>query len=219
MLIAPSILSADFGDLLNDIHKTEEGGADYIHVDVMDGHFVPNISFGAPVMKSLVGRVSIPFDVHLMITDPAKYAKDFVTDNTEFITFHREAVEDPEEVIDLIHSYGVKAGISIKPGTPTSALEGFFDKVDLILIMSVNPGFGGQKMIPSALHKIEELKRRREELGLDFRIEIDGGVNLDNIAGVAQAGTDIIVAGSAAFGAEDIAGRVRDLIRRAQVNG
>ena len=211
MLIAPSILSADFGDLLNDIHKTEEGGADYIHVDVMDGHFVPNISFGAPVMKSLVGRVSIPFDVHLMITDPAKYAKDFVTDNTEFITFHREAVEDPEEVIDLIHSYGVKAGISIKPGTPTSALEGFFDKVDLILIMSVEPGFGGQKFMEDQLTKAVELSALKKEMGYDYIIEIDGGIGIGNIERVEASGVEMAVAGSSVFKADDPAEAVRML--------
>ena len=211
MLIAPSILSAEFGDLLNDIHKTEEGGADYIHVDVMDGHFVPNISFGAPVMKSLVGRVSIPFDVHLMITDPAKYAKDFVTDNTEFITFHREAVEDPEEVIDLIHSYGVKAGISIKPGTPTSALEGLFDKVDLILIMSVEPGFGGQKFMEDQLTKAVELSALKKEMGYDYIIEIDGGIGIGNIERVEASGVEMAVAGSSVFKADDPAEAVRML--------
>ena len=134
MLLAPSILSADFGNLLSDVLKIEEGGADYIHVDVMDGHFVPNISFGAPVMKSLNGKTALPYDVHLMIENPEKYIKDFVTDQTAFITVHEEAVRGRlGEVIDLIHSFGIKAGVSIKPGTPTSVLEGFFDKVDLVV--------------------------------------------------------------------------------------
>ena len=214
MLIAPSILSADFGDLVNDIIKTEEGGADYIHVDVMDGHFVPNISFGAPVMKCLVGRVSIPFDVHLMIDEPARYAKDFVTENTEFITFHREAVDDPEAVIDLIHSYGVKAGISIKPGTPTSALEGLFDKVDLILIMSVEPGFGGQKFMEDQLMKAVELSALKKEMGYSYLIEIDGGIGPENIGEAEAAGVEMAVAGSSVFRTEDPAEAVRRLKER-----
>lgn len=217
--LAPSILSADFSQLGQQVACIEEGGAHLIHVDVMDGHFVPNISFGAAVMKSLTGKTGLPFDVHLMIEKPDDFLEDFITPQTEYITVHQEACVHLHRTLQHIRAAGAKAGVSINPATPLCMLDEILEEADLILIMSVNPGFGGQKMIPSALHKIEELKRRREELGLDFRIEIDGGVNLDNIAGVAQAGTDIIVAGSAAFGAEDIAGRVRDLIRRAQVNG
>ena len=217
--LAPSILSADFSQLGQQVACIEEGGAHLIHVDVMDGHFVPNISFGAAVMKSLTGKAGLPFDVHLMIEKPDDFLEDFITPQTEYITVHQEACVHLHRTLQHIRAAGAKAGVSINPATPLCMLDEILEEADLILIMSVNPGFGGQKMIPSALHKIEELKRRREELGLDFRIEIDGGVNLDNIAGVAQAGTDIIVAGSAAFGAEDIAGRVRDLIRRAQVNG
>ena len=217
--LAPSILSADFSQLGQQVACIEEGGAHLIHVDVMDGHFVPNISFGAAVMKSLTGKTGLPFDVHLMIEKPDDFLEDFITPQTEYITVHQEACVHLHRTLQHIRAAGAKAGVSINPATPLCMLDEILEEADLILIMSVNPGFGGQKMIPSALHKIEELKRRREELGLDFRIEIDGGVNLDNIAGVAQAGTDIIVAGSAAFGAEDIAGRVRDLIRCAQVNG
>ena len=211
MLIAPSILSADFGDLVNDIKRAEEGGADYIHVDVMDGHFVPNISFGAPVMKCLTGRVSIPFDVHLMIDEPARYAKDFITENTEFITFHVEAVEDPAEVIDLIHSYGIKAGISIKPGTPTSALAGLFDKLDLILIMSVEPGFGGQKFMEDQLMKAVELSALKREMGYSYVIEMDGGIGPENIAEVAASGVEMSVAGSSVFRSPDPAEAVRKM--------
>ena len=217
--LAPSILSADFSQLGQQVRCIEEGGAHLIHVDVMDGHFVPNISFGAAVMKSLTGRTGLPFDVHLMIEKPDDYLEDFITPQTEYITVHQEACVHLHRTLQHIRAAGAKAGVSINPATPLCMLDEVLEEADLILIMSVNPGFGGQKMIPSTLHKIEELKRRREERGLDYRIEIDGGVNLDNIARVAQAGTDIIVAGSAAFGAEDIAGRVRDLIRRAQVNG
>ena len=217
--LAPSILSADFSQLGQQVACIEEGGAHLIHVDVMDGHFVPNISFGAAVMKSLAGKTGLPFDVHLMIEDPDDFLEDFITPQTEYITVHQEACVHLHRTLQHIRAAGAKAGVSINPATPLCMLDEVLEEADLILIMSVNPGFGGQKMIPSTLHKIEELKRRREELGLNYRIEIDGGVNLDNIGRVAQAGTDIIVAGSAAFGAEDIAGRVRDLIRRAQVNG
>ena len=217
--LAPSILSADFSQLGQQVACIEEGGAHLIHVDVMDGHFVPNISFGAAVMKSLAGKTGLPFDVHLMIEDPDDFLEDFITPQTEYITVHQEACVHLHRTLQHIRAAGAKAGVSINPATPLCMLDEVLEEADLILIMSVNPGFGGQKMIPSTLHKIEELKRRREELGLNYRIEIDGGVNLDNIGRVAQAGTDIIVAGSAAFGAEDIAGRVRDLIRRAQFNG
>ena len=209
MLLSPSILSADFSALLEDVKKIEEGGADYIHVDVMDGHFVPNISFGAPVMKSLNGKTSLPYDVHLMIENPEKYIKDFVTDQTEFITVHREACTDPEAVIELIKSYGIKAGMSIKPGTPTSALEGLFDKLDLILIMSVEPGFGGQSFMEDQLIKAVELSALKKEMGYDYIIEIDGGISLDNIERVKAAGVEMAVAGSAVYKAPDVPERVR----------
>ena len=212
--LAPSILSADFGQLAADVKKIEEGGAHLIHVDVMDGHFVPNISFGAAVMKSLNGRTQLPYDVHLMIEQPDQYIEDFVTPQTEYITVHQEACVHLHRTLQHIHSAGTKAGVSINPATPLCMLEEVLTEADLILIMSVNPGFGGQKMIPAALHKITELKRIREERNLAYQIEIDGGVNLDNIRMVKDAGTDIIVAGSAVFGAEDIVGRVGELLSR-----
>ncbi|MBQ5441453.1 MAG: ribulose-phosphate 3-epimerase [Firmicutes bacterium] len=211
MLISPSILSADFSALLDDIKKIEEGGADYIHVDVMDGHFVPNISFGAPVMKCLNGKTSLPYDVHLMIEEPLKYIKDFVTDQTEFITVHREACKkNLDEVIDMIKGYGIKAGVSIKPGTPTSALEGYFDKIDLILIMSVEPGFGGQSFMEDQLTKAVELSALKKEMGYSYIIEMDGGISLDNIERVRDAGVEMAVAGSAVYKAEDVPERVRE---------
>ena len=210
MLLSPSILSADFSALLEDVKKIEEGGADYIHVDVMDGHFVPNISFGAPVMKSLNGKTSLPYDVHLMIENPEKYIKDFVTPQTAFITVHEEAVRGRlEEVTELIRSYGIKAGVSIKPGTPTSVLEGFFDKIDLILIMSVEPGFGGQSFMEDQLYKAVELSALKREMGYDYIIEIDGGISLDNIERVKAAGVEMAVAGSAVYKADDVPERVR----------
>lgn len=210
MLLSPSILSADFSALFEDIKKIEEGGADYIHVDVMDGHFVPNISFGAPVMKSLNGKTKLPYDVHLMIENPEKYIKDFVTDNTAFITVHQEACSDLGAVLELIRSYGIKAGVSIKPGTPTSVLEGFFDKVDLILIMSVEPGFGGQKFMEDQLYKAVELSALKKEMGYDYVIEMDGGIDLTNVERVLSSGVEMVVAGSAVYGATDVPERVRE---------
>ena len=210
MLLSPSILSADFSALFEDIKKIEEGGADYIHVDVMDGHFVPNISFGAPVMKSLNGKTKLPYDVHLMIENPEKYIKDFVTDNTAFITVHQEACSDLGAVLELIRSYGIKAGVSIKPGTPTSVLEGFFDKVDLILIMSVEPGFGGQKFMEDQLYKAVELSALKKEMGYDYIIEMDGGIDLTNVERVLSSGVEMVVAGSAVYGASDVPERVRE---------
>ena len=211
MLLSPSILSADFSALLDDIKKIEEGGADYIHVDVMDGHFVPNISFGAPVMKCLNGKTGLEYDVHLMIEHPEKYIKDFVTPQTAFITVHQEACVDPGlgEVIDLIHSYGIKAGVSLKPATPTSVLDGYFDKVDMILIMSVEPGFGGQSFMEDQLYKAVELSALKREMGYDYLIEIDGGISLDNIERVKASGVEMAVAGSAVYKAPDVPERVR----------
>ena len=209
MKLAPSILSADFSALAEDVKKIEEGGADYIHVDVMDGHFVPNISFGAPVMKSLKGKTVMPFDVHLMIEEPDRYIEDFVTDQTAYITVHQEACVHLHRTVQHIKAMGVKAGVSINPATPVSMLSCILDDVDLVLIMSVNPGFGGQKFIPGALDKVRELADLRARRGLEFAIEIDGGVSLDNAAQVMAAGMDIAVAGSAVFGADDAAERVR----------
>jgi len=203
--LAPSILSADFSKLGEDVNTIEKAGAHLIHVDVMDGHFVPNISYGACVMKSLYGKTEIPFDVHLMIEDPDKYAADFVTNNTAYITVHQEAVSHLNRSISYIKSLGVKAGVSINPATPVSTLENILADVDLVLVMSVNPGFGGQTFIESSLDKIRMLKKIRAEKGYDFEIEIDGGVNLENVEDVLEAGADIVVAGSAIFKDGDIA--------------
>ena len=208
--LAPSILSADFSALAADVKKIEEGGADYIHVDVMDGHFVPNISFGAAVMKSLNGKTSLPYDVHLMIENPDQYIGEFVTDQTAFITVHQEACVHLHRTIQNIKSKGVKAGVSINPATPVSSLECILEDVDLVLIMSVNPGFGGQKFIPQTLNKVRELAAFKKERGLQFAIEIDGGVTLNNAKEVMDAGVEIAVAGSAVFGAEDVVQRVKD---------
>ena len=201
--VAPSILSADFSKLGADVQGICEFGADYIHVDVMDGAFVPNISFGAGVMKSLNNVATIPYDVHLMIEDPDRYIEDFVTPNTEFITVHQEACRHLDRTIQHIHSTGVKAGVALNPATPIVMVEDVLDKVDMILIMSVNPGFGGQKFIPRALDKIRRLDEIRKANGYDFVIEVDGGVNLQNCDELKSVGTDILVAGSAVFKAED----------------
>ena len=197
--VAPSILSADFSKLGADVQEICEFGADYIHVDVMDGAFVPNISFGAGVMKSLNNVTTIPYDVHLMIEDPDRYIEDFVTPNTEFITVHQEACRHLDRTIQHIHSTGVKAGVALNPATPIVMVEDVLDKVDMILIMSVNPGFGGQKFIPRALDKIRRLDEIRKASGYDFVIEVDGGVNLQNCEELKSVGTDILVAGSAVF--------------------
>ncbi|WP_163427427.1 ribulose-phosphate 3-epimerase [Eubacterium pyruvativorans] len=209
--LAPSILSADFARLGEQVEDVTKAGADLIHVDVMDGHFVPNISFGASVMKSLDSLETAPYDVHLMIENPDSYLGDFVTEKTEYITVHQEACKHLHRTIQHIRSYGVGAGVSLNPATPVSSLENILEDVDLVLIMSVNPGFGGQSLIPSTLRKIRKLAEIREKNNLKFRIEIDGGVNLKTIPDVAETGVDIIVAGSAVFGAEDLEKRVAEL--------
>ena len=212
--LAPSVLSADFSKLGEDVKTIEDAGAHLIHVDVMDGHFVPNITIGPAVMKSLVRWTSMPFDVHLMISDPDKYAPLFVTPQTEFITVHAEACTHLHRTLQSIRALGVKAGVALNPATSLSAVEYVADLADLILVMSVNPGFGGQSFIPSALEKVQRLEDLRAEKGYTFEIEIDGGVGLGNIAEVSAAGVDIAVAGSAVYGAEDVGQRVKELVAR-----
>lgn len=212
--LAPSVLSADFSKLGEDVKTIEDAGAHLIHVDVMDGHFVPNITIGPAVMKSLVRWTSMPFDVHLMISDPDKYAPLFVTPQTEFITVHAEACTHLHRTLQSIRALGVKAGVALNPATSLSAVEYVADLADLILVMSVNPGFGGQSFIPSALEKVQRLADLRAEKGYTFEIEIDGGVGLGNIAEVSAAGVDIAVAGSAVYGAENVGQRVKELVAR-----
>lgn len=209
--IAPSMLSADFANLGRDTSLICESGADYLHMDVMDGTFVPNISYGADVIKSTVPYASVPFDVHLMVQAPERYIENFVTENTEFITVHAEACEDAAAVISQIKSYGIKAGISISPETPVDRIAPVLGAVDLVLVMSVHPGFGGQSFMPEVLDKTKELVRLREAHGYDYVIEMDGGIKASNAALVRDAGTDIIVAGSAVFKAEDKAETIRAL--------
>ena len=210
--LAPSILSADFSRLGEEVKQIETAGAHLIHVDVMDGHFVPNISYGATVMKSLCGKTQMPFDVHLMIENPDQYIGDFVTDQTEYITVHQEACPHINRTLQHIRSLDVRPGVAINPGTPVSALDYVLEDADLILVMSVNPGFGGQEFIPSALRKVQELKELREKRGLNFRIEIDGGINVANAQTVIDAGVEILVAGSSVFKAEDVPARVKEFL-------
>ena len=208
--LAPSILSADFANLESQVGLIEKGGADFVHMDVMDGAFVPNITFGGPVVQSLVGKTKLPFDVHLMIEHPEQRIADFVTPQTEYIVVHQEACTHLDRVIHQIKEQGVKAGVAINPATPVSTLENVLPELDLVLVMSVNPGFGGQKFIPYTLTKVCELDEIRKNEELDFVIEIDGGVSLSNAEALVAAGVDILVAGSAVFKAEDVAKRCEE---------
>ena len=213
MKLAPSILSADFSKLGEEVAAIQRGGAHYIHVDVMDGHFVPNISYGPTVMKSLLGKTTVPFDVHLMIENPSFFFQDFATPNTEFITIHEEACSHLHRNIQEIHDLGIKASVSLNPATSLATLDYILEEVDLVLIMSVNPGFGGQKFIPSALEKIRALREIREENNLNFQIQVDGGITLENAAIVLQAGADILVAGSAIFSGGQAEQRTRQFLQ------
>lgn len=213
MKLAPSILSADFSRLGEEVAAIQRGGAHYIHVDVMDGHFVPNISYGPTVMKSLLGKTTVPFDVHLMIENPSFFFQDFSTPNTEFITIHEEACSHLHRNIQEIHDLGIKAGVSLNPATSLATLDYILEEVDLVLIMSVNPGFGGQKFIPSALEKIRALREIREENNLNFQIQVDGGITLENAGIVLQAGADILVAGSAIFSGGQAEQRTRQFLQ------
>ena len=197
--ISPSILSADFSRLGNDIKRLEESGADMIHVDVMDGHFVPNLTIGPPVIKSLRKYTKLPFDVHLMIDPVHKYIKDYSDAGADIITFHPEATTNILETINLIKSLNKKVGISLNPNTEVDAAEGYLDKIDLILIMSVHPGFGGQKFISEVLKKIKNLDQIRKEKKLNFEIEIDGGINFETSKIAVEAGVDILVSGTTIF--------------------
>ncbi|HEC97452.1 MAG TPA: ribulose-phosphate 3-epimerase [Nitrospirae bacterium] len=209
VMIAPSILSADFNRLGEEIRKAEEAGADMIHIDVMDGHFVPNISIGQEVVRGIRKATGLPFDIHLMIEDPDRYLADFVNAGADIITVHLEATSHLHRTVQLIKENGKKAGVSINPATPVWSLESILSEVDLVLVMSVNPGFGGQSFIPQSIDKIKTLKRIVRERGLDILIEVDGGVKIDNARKIADAGADILVMGSAFFNSEEYSEVVR----------
>ncbi|MDR1573310.1 MAG: ribulose-phosphate 3-epimerase [Clostridiales Family XIII bacterium] len=214
--LAPSILSADFSTLAADAARVERAGAHFLHIDVMDGHFVPNISFGPAVMKSLLGKTGLPFDVHLMIENADRFVPEFVTAQTEYIVVHEEACVQLGRTLDLIRDLGVKPGVALNPATPLSALDCVLADVDLVLIMTVNPGYSGQKFRPAGIEKVRRLAAIRKERGLSFQIEVDGGVGLGNARALAEAGVDIFVTGSALFGAADAGEWIRAFHKAAE---
>ena len=197
--ISPSILSADFSQLGDEIKRLEDAGADMIHVDVMDGHFVPNLTIGPPVIKSLRKYTNLPFDVHLMISPVHKYIKNFSDAGSDIITIHPEATEDVKDSIDLIKSLGKKVGLSLNPDTPIEIIENYFEEINLVLVMTVYPGFGGQKFISKILEKIKNLKKIKDEKKFKFDIEVDGGINFENNNMVINAGANILVSGTTIF--------------------
>ena len=197
--ISPSILSADFSQLGNEIKRLEDGGADMIHVDVMDGHFVPNLTIGPPVIKTLRNYTKLPFDVHLMITPVHKYIKNYAEAGADIITIHPEATDNLKESINHIKELGKKVGVSLNPNTKIDIIKEFFSEINLILIMSVHPGFGGQKFIPEVLVKIKELKKIKDQHNFNFDIEVDGGINFDNSKLAIEAGANILVSGTTIF--------------------
>ncbi|MDO3409383.1 ribulose-phosphate 3-epimerase [Saccharibacillus sp. CPCC 101409] len=210
VLIAPSILSADFSKLGAEVKEVEAGGADWLHVDVMDGHFVPNITFGAPVMRSIAPLTQLPLDVHLMIENPENYIPEFAKAGAAVITVHTEACVHLHRVVHLIKEHGVKAGVALNPATPVSAIREVIEDLDLVLIMTVNPGFGGQAFIERAVNKVRETRELANSLGLrDLHIEVDGGITADTAPRVVEAGADVLVAGSAVYGASDRAEAIR----------
>ena len=213
--LAPSILSADFARLGDEARAAIEGGAQLLHVDVMDGHFVPNITIGPPVVASLRKAVTVPLDVHLMIENPDQFIPAFVDAGADWISVHQEACIHLNRTLELIKSHTVKAGVVINPATPVQTLGEVLDVVDYVLVMSVNPGFGGQKFIPGSLEKVRKLATMRNAKGLDYRIEIDGGVSLNNVAEIAKAGAEILVAGNAVFGKGNVKDNVRNLLKAA----
>ena len=207
--ISPSILSADFSKLGEEVAAAEKAGAELIHIDTMDGHFVPNITIGPLVVKAIRGVTKLPFDVHLMIENPDKYIKEFADSGADLITVHEEASVHLHRTIQNIKECGAKAGVSINPGTPLCSIEPILPDLDMVLIMSVNPGFGGQKFIPGSILKIKQLKEMITERNLNIDIEVDGGVTVDNVSEVHKAGADIVVMGSAFYNSDDYAATVK----------
>jgi ribulose-phosphate 3-epimerase len=214
--IVPSILSADFAHLADEIERVEQGGATMLHIDIMDGHFVPNLTMGPPVVESIRKATRSRLDVHLMIEDPDRYAPEFIRAGADQVSVHQETCRHLDRTLRLIQSEGALAGVVLNPATPVAALDEVLELADYVLIMSVNPGFGGQHFIPRVLHKVRELNQKRQERRLQFSIEIDGGITLKNLPDVVRAGCDWIVTGSSVFHTPDPAATVREMRQTAQ---
>ncbi len=209
--IAPSILSADFSRLGEQVEMLDQGGADYIHIDIMDGHFVPNLTFGPIVVKAIRDRTQLPFDVHLMMTNPMDYIDEFIDAGADIITVHAEVLPHLHRAIQQIKQKGVKASVSLNPSTPLDVLDYVLEDLDMVLLMTVNPGFGGQEFIPAIIGKIKELRRKIDSMNLNVDIQVDGGISLDNIKEVAKAGANVFVAGSAVFNAPNPKKMIKDM--------
>ena len=213
--LAPSILSADFAHLADQVRSATEGGATAIHVDIMDGHFVPNLTIGPPVVKSLRKATELPLDCHLMIENPDEFIPAFIEAGADWVSVHQEATRHLNRTLHLVRGHGAQAGVVINPATPVDALSEVLDIVDYVLVMSVNPGFGAQKFLPNSLHKMRKLAQIRAQRGLNYRIEVDGGIALDTVADVVRAGAEILVAGNAVFGNGDPKTNAQRLLKAA----